>query len=127
MLTLSTETLMEEWSSPIYAFFVPIPDIVYIKGHRAHEFKCLGKGCKHRVCQFLDTEDAKSTGKLCRHIRKCWGEDVLNTIGGAESIDATHEGVKKYSENRSITDAFTKKGKGKVSYSTWPHTDMQIQ
>jgi len=28
-----TESLMEEWTSPIYAFFLQVPEIVYINGH----------------------------------------------------------------------------------------------
>ncbi|KAF8545952.1 hypothetical protein OG21DRAFT_1491739 [Imleria badia] len=32
--------LLKEWSSPIYAFFEPIPQIIEIDGRRAHDFKC---------------------------------------------------------------------------------------
>ncbi|KAG1785525.1 uncharacterized protein HD556DRAFT_1457539 [Suillus plorans] len=41
--------LMQEWVSPVYAFFHPTPNIVEIGGWRAHEFKCQAKGCKAKV------------------------------------------------------------------------------
>ena len=43
------EALMEEWCSPIYAFFSLVPEIVYVDDHCVHEFKCLAKGCKQMV------------------------------------------------------------------------------
>ena len=41
------EQLAGNWTSPIYAFFSPIPDITYdAKGHHAHEFCCTAIYCK---------------------------------------------------------------------------------
>ncbi|KAG1854629.1 hypothetical protein F4604DRAFT_1932694 [Suillus subluteus] len=56
--------LMQEWVSLVYAFFHPTPNIVEIKGQRAHEFKCQAKGCKAKVRRFLDKGDARSTGNM---------------------------------------------------------------
>ena len=60
VLTSITDGLMEEWSSPVYAFFSPVPEIIYVNGCHAHEFKCLGKGCKQKIRCFLDTGNKKS-------------------------------------------------------------------
>ena len=117
MLTTNPEALMEEWNSPIYAFF-SIPEIMYIDGCRAHQFKCLAKRCKHNVRCFLDTQDAKSTGNLRWHVKHCGGEDVMKTIDKAKSITCAQEGVKHYAANGSINAAFGRKVKGKVNYFT---------
>ena len=62
---------MKEWTSPVYAFFNPIPQIVNINDHCAHEFKCQAKGCKAKVHRFLDKGDARSTGNMRKHVRLC--------------------------------------------------------
>ncbi|KAG1742795.1 uncharacterized protein EDB91DRAFT_1081416 [Suillus paluster] len=54
----TTERLMKEWVSPVYAFFDPTPRITEVGGRRAHEFKCHAKGCKATIRQFLDKKDA---------------------------------------------------------------------
>ena len=118
---------MEEWNSPIYAFFSPVPDIVYVNGCQAHMFKCLGKGCTQTIRRFLDTGDKKSTSNLHRHVKSCWGEDSFNAINEAKGIVAARDAVKSYVKNGSITNAFTRKRKGKVTYSTRPHTKEEIR
>ncbi|KAG2741721.1 hypothetical protein P692DRAFT_20822084 [Suillus brevipes Sb2] len=50
--------LMKDWISLVYAFFNPKPCIVTIEEQRAHKFKCLGKGCKATIHQYLDKKDA---------------------------------------------------------------------
>ncbi|KAI6030226.1 hypothetical protein EDC04DRAFT_2572375, partial [Pisolithus marmoratus] len=59
------------WTSPVYAFFKPKPQIVNINGWCAHKFKCSAHGCKATVCQFLDTQDAWSTGNMHKHVKSC--------------------------------------------------------
>ena len=56
--------LMEDWTSPIYAFFFTVPDITYnAKGRRAHEFRCAARVCKCKgvngrmVRRYLDMTD----------------------------------------------------------------------
>ena len=112
---------MEEWSSPVYAFFVPVPEIVYMNGQRAHEFQCLAKRCKQKIQWFLDTGDKKSTSNLHRHVKSCWGLDTFNTISEAKNIVAVQVAMKSYAANGTITTAFIQKKKGKVTYSTRPH------
>ncbi|KAG1800171.1 uncharacterized protein BJ212DRAFT_1305309 [Suillus subaureus] len=56
--------LMKDWISPVYAFFNPKPHIVTIEGWHAHEFKCLRKGCKATVRQYLNKKDVQSTRNM---------------------------------------------------------------
>ncbi|KAG2346335.1 hypothetical protein BDR05DRAFT_997344 [Suillus weaverae] len=41
--------LMKEWTSPVYAFFNPMPRIIENDGRWAHEFKCSARGCKTTI------------------------------------------------------------------------------
>ena len=115
---------MEEWNSPIYVFFSPVPEIVYVDNHQAHKFKCLERGCKQKIHRFLDTGDAKSTSNLHWHVRSCWGEDVFNTINKLKSITAACEGVEKYTANGSIA-VFTQKDGDRKTFSSHPHTKTE--
>jgi hypothetical protein len=45
-LIFQLEWLLEEWVSPIYAFFHPTPYIVTVDGRCVHEFKCSAMNCK---------------------------------------------------------------------------------
>ncbi|KAG1779915.1 hypothetical protein EV702DRAFT_1043301 [Suillus placidus] len=40
LINKNIEWLMKEWTSPVYAFFDPMPCIIENDGRRAHEFKC---------------------------------------------------------------------------------------
>ena len=121
------ETMMDEWNSPIYMFFSPVPEIIYVKGHQVHVFRCLAKSCKQSIWRFLDKSDAKSTGNMRQHVKNCWGEDVLKSIDGTKSIAATRDTVKSYSANMSITSAFTRAGKGCMTYSHRQHTKTETR
>src|ERR1700722_16015321 len=50
------ERRSKEWSALIYAFFEPVSEIEYVEGRRCHTFKCAGKSCKKKICQYLDTK-----------------------------------------------------------------------
>jgi hypothetical protein len=114
---------MKDWNSPVYAFFEPIPKIVEISGRNAHEFKCQGKGCKTSVRRFLDKGDAHSTSNMCKHVRSCWGADVLQAADEAKDANEVRcKIVGSVLRNGSITAAFERKGKGKVTYSHRQHT-----
>jgi len=78
LISNTTERLMKEWISPIYAFFDPTPQIVEVDGLYAYQFKCCVKRCKVTIKQFLDKKDAQSTGNMHKHVKSCWGEDTLN-------------------------------------------------
>ncbi|KAI6100037.1 hypothetical protein EDD16DRAFT_1492225 [Pisolithus croceorrhizus] len=69
--------LKHEWNSPIYAFLAPEPTIEYIAGHCSQVFWCTAQGCKKGVRRYLDKSDAQSTGNMHKHVKACWGEDVL--------------------------------------------------
>jgi hypothetical protein len=110
-------------TSPIYAFYYPVPDIGYMGKRCYHEFKCASRGCKFECRRFLDKGDANSTGNLRSHVKKCWGGDALKAAEDAEDIDkARNDVVKSLNETGSINAAFERKGKGKVTYSNCQHT-----
>ncbi|KAH7918953.1 hypothetical protein BV22DRAFT_1023794, partial [Leucogyrophana mollusca] len=119
------ERLMEDWTAPVYAFFHPVPEIEYVKGHQSHVFKYDAKRCKHNVQCYLDTGDATSTGNLCKHIKSCWGEDVLDAVAGQTAKDAHKTVVNSILQTGTITAAFKHKGKGKVTYSHCQHTKTE--
>ena len=78
------ELLSKDWNSPIYVFFKPTPSIEYIKECHVHIFECNAKHCKgkgngHMVHRYLDTTNAKLTSNLHKHVKICWGEDVVAT------------------------------------------------
>lgn len=58
------ESLMKEWTAPVYAFFHPRPTIVEVDGRQAHDFKCAARACKVKVRRYMDTKDARSTSNL---------------------------------------------------------------
>lgn len=127
------DRLIEEWTSPVYAFFGKVPDITYINGRCAHEFRCSSKSCKAKgvnkriVRRYLDTTDCKSTSNLKRHAIMCWGtENVDRALAAKVNIDearVTLAGLK----DGSITAAFERTGKGKVSYSHRQHTKAETR
>ncbi|KAF8314397.1 hypothetical protein F5887DRAFT_894985, partial [Amanita rubescens] len=120
------ERLQKEWCSPIYAFFQPNPKIVEINDRRAHEFKCSGRGCKATVRRFLDKRDAYSTGNMRKHVKSCWGADVLAAADSARDLEEVRTKiVKDVLQNGSITAAFERKNI--VTYSHRQHTKVEIR
>ncbi|KAG2362078.1 hypothetical protein BDR07DRAFT_1451332 [Suillus spraguei] len=97
---------MKEWTSPVYAFFDPTPTIETKGDQCAHNFKCKAKGCKVKIWCFLDKKDARSTGNMHKHVKNCWGVEI----------------VENFLKNGSITTALECKGQGKVTYSNHQHT-----
>ena len=128
-----TERLSKEWNSPVYAFFKPTPSVVYINDRRVHVFecsatRCMGKGNGRMVRRYLDTGDAKSTSNLRKHAKICWGEDVMAEADKTKDVHAAREVVSKMkSANGSITDAFERVAKGKVTYSHRQHTTTEAR
>jgi hypothetical protein len=121
--------------SPIYAFFQPIPSITTVDGRRVHEFKCTASHCKGRgkkpriVICYLDTTDRNSTGSLHKHARLCWGDDIVHGADACGDLDGAREGLAKARklQDGSITAAFERKGKGKVTFSHRQHTKVQTR
>jgi hypothetical protein len=109
-------------------FFNPKPCIVTIEGRRAHEFKCLGKGCKATIRRYLDKKDARSTGNMWKHVRACWGKDALVAADNAkDATEARTKIVRGFLRNGSITASFEWKGKGQVTYSHCQHTRAEMR
>lgn len=125
---LNLERMMKRWTSPVYAFYCPIPDIKYVDGRRAHIFKCMAKSCKYTCRRFLDGPDRSSTGNLIKHIKMCWGEaayEAATDCGHAN--EARQSVVKPLTMTGTITTAFDRKGKGKVSYRHRQHTKTETK
>jgi hypothetical protein len=125
-----TERLAQEWTSPIYAFFHARPSIEIVNGRRCHEFICSASHCKgkgsrpRRVCRFLDTGDARSTSNLRKHAKQCWGADIIEKADEVRDQASVREGLAaaKTLNDGTITAAFERKGKGKVTYLARQHT-----
>ncbi|TFY78228.1 hypothetical protein EWM64_g5785 [Hericium alpestre] len=101
------------WTSPMYAFFDPVPSITYVKDRKCHEFKCSAKGCKQIVHRYLDTGDAQSTGNMHKH--------AVDVKTAREKV------VKGYLKSGKITASFERKNKGTVTYSHVQHTKMETR
>jgi len=113
----ATACQIKDWNSPVYAFFELQPWIVIIDGWCVHKFKCCARGCKHTVRQFLDKGDTRSTSNMHKHVKSCWGPDVLAAADGAkDATEVCTKIVKSVLRDGSITVAFERKAKGKVTY-----------
>lgn len=120
--------MQRDWTSPIYAFFDPDPIIKEVDGRRVHEFKCLARGCKQTVRCYLDKKDARSTGNMRKHVRSCWGNEVLEAAGQAKDAKEVRDKiVKSVLRDGSITAAFERKGNGKITYSHRQHTKTETR
>jgi len=123
--------MSKDWEAPIYAFFGPEPLVEHVEGRRCHAFQCLAKHCKQKsrsVRRYLDTSDAKSTGNLRKHAKKCWGTEIVATADKAKTTKEVRDTtVKGYLDPQSITAAFERKGKGKVTYSYRQHTKTEAK
>ena len=102
-------------------FFKPAPVVEYVEGCRCHAFQCLAPVCKHKsrgVRRFLDTGDVKSTSNMWKHVKRCWGDEVVASADKAKNANEVHAmTIKGFLDPKSITAAFERKGKGKVMYS----------
>ena len=76
------------------------------------------------VRRYLDTGDAKSTSNLRKHARLCWGVETVAEADDTKNYGAASE-IIKLQRDGSITEAFERKGKGKVTCSHRQHTTTQ--
>jgi hypothetical protein len=76
------------------------------------------------VRRYLDKTDAKSTGNLRKHAKVCWGLETVAAADETRNVDAAR-GALKTVKDGSITEAFERVGKGKVTYSQRQHTTTQ--
>ncbi|KIK73114.1 hypothetical protein PAXRUDRAFT_179219, partial [Paxillus rubicundulus Ve08.2h10] len=115
--------MMKDWNSLVYAFFQPIPAVEEADGRRSHVFKCCARGCKVTIHRYLDTTDARSTGNMWKHARKCWGEETVKATNAAKNTTEVHEKiVGSILCTGSIAQAFKMQGKGNATYSHRQHT-----
>ena len=117
------ECLKRKWTAAVYAFFKPDPVIEYnAKGERIYAFECAAKPCRGKGGKFvhrnLSTGDASSTGNLHRHAKQCWGEEVVESASRVGSAGRARDilAAIKGKQNGSITAAFERAGKGRVTY-----------
>ena len=117
---------MNDWNSPIYAFFHPTPTIGYKEARRYHEFRCFASNCNKSVRRFLDKKDAGSTSNLHKHAKICWGSDTVKAAMSATNASEARQ-ILSESKDGSIAAAFKIKGKGKVTYSHRQHTRTETK
>src|SRR5882724_4935620 len=80
------------------------------------------------VWRFLNTKDSTSTSNLRKHAESCWGKDALEVGMAAGTAKDAHESVvKEIKGSGSITAAFKRKGKGKVTFSHHQHTKTETK
>ncbi|KIK72754.1 hypothetical protein PAXRUDRAFT_179977, partial [Paxillus rubicundulus Ve08.2h10] len=93
-----------------------------------HEFKCCARGCKATIRRFLDKKDARSTSNMRKHVKSCWGPEVLMATDDAKDANKVRlKIVPSILRDGSITVAFERKGKGKVTYPHRQHTRLETK
>jgi hypothetical protein len=106
------------FNKPIYACFKPAEVKYDGRGRRYLNFLCDGKGCRNEIKRYLDTQDKSSIGALRKHVKKCWGPDVLDSLDEAADVGVAREKIcKPYKLNGTITAVFERIGQEKVTYS----------
>ena len=119
---------MKCWTSLVYAFYHPIPNIEYVDGCHMHVFHCAAKSCKYKCCHFLDGPNHSSTGNLIKHIKTCWGNAAYEATSDCQHANAACKNVvKPLTTMGTITMAFKRNGKGKVSYRHHQHTKTETK
>ena len=117
----------------MYVFFKQMLSIEYIKDRHVHVFECAAACCMGKingrmVHRYLDTRDAKSTSNLRKHAKICWGEEAVAAADNTRDVRATREALKKIKTvDSSITQAFQRIAKGKVTYSHRQHTTTEAR
>ncbi|KAJ7832683.1 hypothetical protein B0H14DRAFT_2364670 [Mycena olivaceomarginata] len=110
--------MAKSFNKPIYACFKPAEVKYDGRGRRYLNFTCDGKGCRNEIKRYLDTQDKSSTGALRKHVKKCWGPDVLDSLDEAADVGVAREKIcKPYKLNGTITAVFERIGQEKVTYS----------
>ena len=85
------------------------------------------------LCQGLQTNhfgtaDAQSTGNMCKHAKKCWGDKAMEAADSAKDVsEACEKVVKSILQDGSTMGAFERTGKGKVIYSHRQHTKAETK
>ena len=78
--------------------------------------------------RYLDTGDAKSMSNLRKHAKICWGEEAVAAADNTKNVGAAREALGKMRlVNGSITAAFERTSKGKITYSHHQHTTTEAR
>jgi hypothetical protein len=92
---------------------------------------CAAKSYRNKlrgVRRFLDTGDAKSTGHMCKHAKRCWSAEVVALADRAKSANEVHATtVKGILDPQLITAAFERMGKSKVTFLHRQHTKTELR
>ena len=79
--------------------------------------------------RYLDKADARSTSNLRKHVRNCWGSDILAAADKVKDLDAIRAVVGKAElKDDSLAAAFEGMSnlKGKLNYIlSFPEKDIQ--
>ncbi|KAF8325140.1 hypothetical protein F5887DRAFT_823745, partial [Amanita rubescens] len=114
------DRLRRHWTSPVYAFYLPEPEIGYddsgVDRRPFHDFVCANKGCNKRIRRYLDKGDAKATGNLGKHARRCWKSNVVDAAFDANGLKEAREVIAGVRDG-TITSHFERTGQGKETYS----------
>ncbi|KAL1724711.1 hypothetical protein EV714DRAFT_222565 [Schizophyllum commune] len=127
------ECLLPKWTSPIYAFYKPVPEVEHVEMRDgrvriAHTFTCYNKGCTKRIRRFLDTSDRMSTSNLRDHAISCWGKSAVDAARDRGTAkDARDQVTTPLKRDSDIKLALERKGKGKITYSMRAHTNTETR
>nr|GAT44897.1 predicted protein [Mycena chlorophos] len=122
------ERLSKTWNSAAYAFFKWPPSADVCKGRPAHVFTCARPKCNHQVNRYLDSSDKGSTSNMIRHIKgKCFGQAAWEAADELSAKEARKNIVSPLLTTGKITTTFQRTGKGKVTFSSIPHTHAEIK
>ena len=103
------------------------PSIEYVGGRWCHTFHCAGRSCKQKIHPFLDKGDAGSTSNLRKHAISCLGEPSVKAVMDCANMKNACQSVDEIKHTRSITAAFERKGKGKITYSHRQHSKTETK
>ena len=111
--------MRRHWISPVYAFYLPEPEIGHDESDEPrpfHDFICANKGCNKRIRRYLDKGDANSTGNLGKHARRCWKPNIVEAALEADGLKEARKVIAGVRDG-TITAHFERTGQGKQTYS----------
>ena len=99
--------MKKDWKSGVYGFFDE-PKVEVHEGQHVHVFKCNGHGCKLKdgIRRYIDTKDTGSTGNLHKHVKACWGADILQTANKATDAGEVHNVMDWFSFSYLICESY---------------------
>ncbi|KIK78120.1 hypothetical protein PAXRUDRAFT_164853, partial [Paxillus rubicundulus Ve08.2h10] len=120
--------IMKDWTSPIYTFFKPRPQILEVDSCGTHKFKCSACGCKVKIWHYLDMKDAQLTGNMLLHVKICLSTEILphaDNVKNAKEVQMNIVGSILWMG--SVSAAFKRKGKVVYSHQQHTHTKTRME